>query len=235
MNTETQKIFDFLYRNFSWTESRSKLPSIFKTFACCSYDESKDRCVINSEVKAIDFDRLTKWFYQYQHMVPQSADAMSFAGNDVFLIEFKAGDQVKTEWNKYKLIRGVSGKIDGSLETIYNNILSHVHDLNFDAVQLRFYLVVDAEEMGIGAQVMALLPLLKGLTFRDIQPTGNEKIDILINDVLKSLNESAQNNGCYKDIDIWFSEAFEIYLSAYHISDISNMILHETRLSNNFN
>ena len=96
--------------------------------------------------------------------------------------------------------------------------------LNSAAVQLRFYLVVDSEAMGIGAQIMALLPRLKGLTFRDIPPTGNVTIDTLINEVLVSLNESAQINGCYKDIDIWFSEAFDIYLTAYGIKDIRNMV-----------
>lgn len=224
MSIETQKIFDCLYHKFSWGGTRSKLPSIFNTFACCSYDRVKDRYVVKSTVKAINFDKLTKWFFKYQHVVPQSADAMSFTANDIFLIEFKSGDQVKTEWNKRRLINDVSGKIDGSWETISKKILSNVPDLGISSVQLRFYLVVDAEAMGIGAQVMALIPLLKGLTFRDVMPTGNMKIDTLINDILTSLNENSQNNGIYKDIDIWFSEAFEMYLNVYDIKDISNMV-----------
>ena len=224
MSIETQKIFDYLYHKFSWGEARSKLPSIFNTFACCSYDAANDRYIVNSKFKAINFDKLTKWLFQHQDVVPQSADAMCFSGNDIFLIELKAGNQIKTEWNKNKLIKGVSGKIDGSGETILNSILPDIHNLNSTAVQLRFYLVVDSEAMGIDAQIMTLLPRLKGLTFRDIPPTGDVTIDTLINEVLISLNESAQINDCYKDIDIWFSEAFDIYLTAYGIKDIRNMV-----------
>jgi len=46
----------------------------------------------------------------------------------------------------------------------------------------------------------------------------------LVNDVLNSLNENTQNNDNYKDIDIWFSEVFEVYLNAYGIKDIESMV-----------
>ena len=59
MSIETQKIFDYLYHKFSWGEARSKLPSIFNTFACCSYDAANDRYIVNSKFKAINFDKLT--------------------------------------------------------------------------------------------------------------------------------------------------------------------------------
>lgn len=156
-----------------------------------------------------------------QNVKPQSADSLSFVGNDIFLIEFKAGDQVKLEWNKRRLIKQVTGKIDGSWITFCNKILPSVSNLDISAVRMRFYLVVDAEAMGIGAQILTLLRYLKGVTFRDITPTGNAKIDTIIEEVLSSLNESTVIINSYKEVDIWFSEVFDMHLDAYGIKDIT--------------
>lgn len=218
---ETQKIFDYLYNNFVWSDKSSKLPDLYRTFKDCSYDRDQKRYVVNNLIKTINFDLLTKWYYHNQDAKPQSADSLSFVGNDIFLIEFKAGDQVKLEWNKRRLIKQVTGKIDGSRITFCNKILPSVPVLDIPAVRMRFYLVVDSEAMGIGAQILTLLRYLKGVTSRDITPTGNAKIDIIIEEVLSSLNESTDNINSYNEVDIWFSEAFDMYLHAYGIKDIT--------------
>ena len=219
MHSETKKIFDFLYKSFARTESFSDFTSFFKPFSVCSKNAQNQKPLVTCTLKAINFDLLTAWFYKYKGEKPKSADALTFTPNDIFLVEFKSGDQVEKELNKKKLIKGVTGKINGSEHTLYTDIIPKVDDLDENAVKLRFYLVVDGEAMGINI-------LLQELVSRSIisLPKGNEKIDALISEVLPDMKEGICNPEHFKDIDIWFSELFDTYLRNYGIKDITKMI-----------
>lgn len=219
MGFETNKIFDYLYKKFTREGYRSTFPDLFQTFSSCSIDQTHCLPLVASTIRSINFDLLTRRLYRQQGNIPQSADAMSFAKDDVFLIEFKSGDQVEKNLNKKKLIRRVTGKINDSNRTLYTCIFPNIASLNEDKVKSRFYLVVDAEAMGIDI-------LLQELIFRSKSslPTGDEKIDALIGEVLPNLKDGVDNPEHYKEIDIWFSELFDTYLSSYGIQDIRRMV-----------
>lgn len=219
MHTDNNKILNYLYKNFARTDNCSDFPSLFQPFSSCSRNTQNQKEMVTSTVKAINFDLLTNWLYKYKGDKPKSADALTFTLNDIFLIEFKSGDQVEKELNRNKLIKGATGKINGSDYTLCTDIISKVDEVDKNAVKFRFYLVVDAEAMGINILLQELVFRSKGSL-----PTGDEKIDALVNEVLPNMKEGICNPAHFKEIDIWFSELFDKYLNSYGIKDITVMM-----------
>lgn len=219
MHTENNKILYYLYKTFARSDNCSDFPSLFQPFSSCSRNTQNQKALVTSTVKAINFDLLTDWLYRYKGDKPKSADTLTFTPNNIFLIEFKSGDQVEKELNRNKLIKGVTGKINGSDYTLCTDIISKVDGLDEKAVKFRFYLVVDAEAMGINILLQELVFRSKGSL-----PTGNERIDALVSEVLPNMKEGVYNPDHFKEIDIWFSELFDKYLNSYGIIDITVMM-----------
>ena len=146
-------------------------------------------------------------------------DPLTFSKKYVYLIEFKAGNQVANTRKRERLIRGVLGKINDSERTIFNGICSNVEDLEINDVKLRFYLVVDVKEMGISALTLELAKLSVGaMAVRD------PNIQILMNEVLPDLKDGVQIPKHFDQVDIWYSELFEEYLRAHKIISADSFI-----------
>lgn len=202
MSGQTQKIVDSLYK-----EDRT-FADIIKTYKECSKDDANNRYLVDSAIKAINFDKLT------ERKAPnrKSADSLNFANGYSYLIEFKAGDQVSHERKREKLITGVLGKIDDSGDTLFSTIYPSVFEEK-DYPRIRFYLVVDTQTMGIHALAGALAKLSGD--------TLSEKEKLLYEQVLPDLTDKPKNPERFDEIDIWYSELFDLYLSKHKISDIS--------------
>ena len=214
MSDDIRKIVVYLSDKYS---TSPKLSDIFHSFERCSRDEANGRSLVQSEEKCINFDRLTKWLYKLE--TPQSADSLTFSKKYVYLIEFKAGNQVANTGKRERLIRGVLGKINDSERTIFNGICSNVEDLEINDVKLRFYLVVDVKEMGISALTLELAKLSVGaMAVRD------PNIQILMNEVLPDLKDGVQIPKHFDQVDIWYSELFEEYLRAHKIISADSFI-----------
>ena len=111
-------------------------PTIVVSFKECSYDSTNDRYLVDSSVTTINFDKLTKRLGHKEDR--KSADALSLTDSRVFLIEFKAGNQVNHENKGSKLISGVSGKINGSDETLRNDVFAKCFQEESDYPKLSF-------------------------------------------------------------------------------------------------
>ena len=217
MSAETKKVFDFLCSTYNGI---SRFRRVFKSFKDCSYDNTNSRYVVESSVKAINFDKVTRKFYRSEGRFPRSADALTFSGNCIYFIEFKAGDQVAGRYNTQHLIEGVIDKINGSERTMYEKVFSNVPNLNANFVKLRFYLVVDAEAMGIDALVRTQAELSLGTTTEQ-----DDSLRILLTQVLPDLKAGTQNPELYDDVNIWYSDVFDEYLDRYNIKDIEAFVL----------
>lgn len=214
MTEETIKVFNFLCDEF---KGLSKFRTVFKSFKDCSRDSANHRYVVNSEVKAINFDKVTRRLYK--HNYPRSADAMTFSGNSVFLIEFRAGDQVAGIYSTQHLTREVTDKINGSEQTLYSNVFDYIPNLDTNSIKLRFYLVVDVEAMGISALARTQAKLALGAATEE-----GDKLAVLLKHVLPDLREGTQNPDRYEDVDIWYSDFFDRYLEKYDIKDIEALV-----------
>ena len=192
-----------------------KLDQICWTFEKCSKDDTNQRYLVASQVKAIKFEKLTEWICKTQR---QAADSMTFSNRNMVLIEFKAGDRTRHSKTKEKLILDVIGKINDSEKTIFQDIVSGINDIDASKIQIGFYLVVDAKEMGIDSRLAALLQVSLGASILQ-----NEKIDYLVNRLLPELRKKAERPEHFSEIDIWYSDIFETYLEEYGIRDISEM------------
>lgn len=190
-----------LFRNFLKVRFPN-LETIKHTFGECSKDDSNGRCLVDSQIKTINFDVLTKWYRQPK---PQSADSLSFSDKSLYLIEFKTGDPT-THFRKLdKLIDGVIGKINGS-----DLVLTEMYQEAFgDSTRLeqKFCLVVDSKQMGI----MPIVSTLTSLALQD-NPSMSEKERILFEKVKSDVEEGIVCDGHYLGIEIWYSELFEQYL-----------------------
>lgn len=212
MSTETEKVLKY----FCAKHGFARMSNIFHTFEHCSKDDANNRYLVNSHVKTINYDILTKWIHGANH--PQSADSLSITKQYVYLVEFKAGNQVGIEKKRDRLIQGVSGKINDSESTLYNTVFPNIRDFNESGLRLRFILVVDTKEMGISALVTTLAQLSLGQSIMN-DPTMHE----LFNKVLPDLKNLVNNPDRFDKIDIWFSEAFDSYLVRYGIKDIASI------------
>lgn len=214
MTEETIKVFYFLCAAF---KGLSKFRTVFKSFKDCSRDSANRRYVVNSAVKAINFDKVTRKLYRNNY--PRSADAMTFSGNSIFLIEFKSGDQVVGIYSTQRLTREVTEKINGSEQTLYSKVFANIQNLDTNSIKLRFYLVVDVEAMGISALARTQAKLALGAA------TGEgDKLAVLLKHVLPDLRKETRNPDHYEDVDIWYSDFFDRYLEKYNIKDIEALV-----------
>lgn len=209
MLTETEKTLKYFCDLFG----SKRMCDTYRTFEHCSKDSANQRYLVNSQVKTISFDLLTKWLYGPNS--PQSADSLSITKRFFYLIEFKAGNQVGIEAKRDKLIQGVSGKINDSERTLYDVVFPNVVGFCEDNIKLRFVLVVDTKEMGISALVTTLAQLSLGQS--NLNDPGLRE---LFNKVLPDLKANVNNPDRFDKIDIWFSELFDDYLVSHGIIDI---------------
>ena len=210
MSKETEKVYHYLYTS---CKSQQERDALFVDFCSCSVDNTNKRALVNSTIKCVCFDRLTKWIFKKS--LPQSADSMTFSNGYLYLIEFKAGDQVRHENKRKKLIESVSGKINDSDNTLFNVIFPKIADLDENRVRIRFYLVVDTKEMGISSTILPLAALSAGPS-----TMNNPKTKALLQQVLPDLRSAAKQPDHFDKIDIWYSELFNTHLRAHRIVDI---------------
>lgn len=201
MGQQIQKITKQLY-----DEDRTIL-DIVKTYKDCSKDDTNDRYLVNSQIKAIDFDKLTS----RKVTGKKSADSLNFANEYSYLIEFKTGDQVTNESKREKLILGVLGKINDSGNTLFTCIYPSSLD-EIDYPKIRFYLVVDSKTMGIDAYAIELAKLSNGAM--------DPHLRLLYDKVLPNLISNTNNPERFDKIDIWYSDYFDSYLKRHGIGDI---------------
>lgn len=207
MNENIQKFKDCLEIRFP------NLKDIKHTFQECSKDDNHKSTLVDSQVRTINFDKLTKW---YRQPAPQSADSLSFSDRFLYLIEFKAGDPTSHSRKLDKLISGVIGKINGSDET-----LTDMYEEAFEddtRLEQRFCLVVDSKQMGI-------MPIVSTLTALSLSGNSSvsEKERIMFEKVKPDLEKGVANRAHYSGIEIWYSELFEQYLGLKKIrSSVEN-------------
>lgn len=185
-----------------------QLKDILQTFERCSCDDANGRNLVNNQTKAINFDKLTKWLDLGQGV--KSADAMTLATNFVYFIEFKSGNQTEPEPKKEKLIRNVTGKIDDSANTLYSSIYPMTDIPEGEHWKIRFYLVVEPQYVDA---VEMLNAVQLGLSTAETQ----EKYK---NTVLPRLSSSATYPEYFDNIDVWYSNLFDLYLKKHRIEDI---------------
>ncbi len=214
MSIETEKVYHYLRNSYNTKQERNAL---FVTFCSCSEDNANKRALVSSTVKCVNFDRLTKWIFK--NSLPQSADSMTFSNGYLYLIEFKAGDQVWHENKRKKLIESVSGKINDSDNTLFNTVFPKIVDLEEDRIKIRFYLVVDTKEMGISSTVLTLAALSSGPS-----TMNDPKTKVLLQQVLPDLKSDTDQPDHFDKIDIWYSELFDAHLRAHKIVDIDTLL-----------
>ena len=196
MNENIQKFKDYLEIRFP------NLKDIKHTFQECSKDDNHNNSLVDSQMRTINFDKLTKW---YRQPAPQSADALSFSDEFLYLIEFKAGDPTSHSRKLDKLISGVTGKINDSDETLTDMYKEAFEDET--RLEQRFCLVVDSKQMGI----MPIVSTLTSLSLTNNAATS-EKERILFGKVKLELEHGIASDEHYSGIEIWYSELFEQYL-----------------------
>lgn len=214
MSSETKEVFNYL-QNTLIQEQGKELKTIIQTFEVCSIDTNTGKPLVNSRTRCINFDLLTRRFQRNPQ--PHSADSLTLTDKMIYLIEFKAGDQVGWKTKREKLIAGVSQKINESAETLNKYVFANISDFQQSEAKLRFYLVVDAMKMGITpiAEVMASLASPAADT--------NPSLMLLINDVLPNLKKNIANKDYYDKIDIWYSNTFDSELQKHHIIDVDKV------------
>ena len=213
MIRENQMVLDHLRKGMFPPDH--KLDQICWTYEKCSEDDKNRRYLVASQVKAIKFEKLTEWICQTGR---QSVDSMTFTDRNIVLIEFKAGDRTRHGKTKKKLIEDVIGKINDSETTVFRDIISGIENLDESVIRIGFYLVVDAEEMGIDSRTAVLLKLAQGSSL-----LPNDKIEYLMNRLLPDLKKSADHPEHFSEIDIWYANIFNTYLDEYGIKDIMEL------------
>lgn len=207
MVSREQKIIDYLKPTIL------QKPSLVETFQKCSWDGANNRFLVKSVVETINFDKLT---LRLRGRPPKkSADSLSVLNGFMYLIEFKSGDQTNHEHKLKKLILGVKDKINKSEETIYSYIFPEVFEDEKEYLKLRFFLVVDSKEMGIDTATAILADLSLGAT-------TNSSQKVLLEEVLPDLKSGIVNPSNFDEVDVWYSELFDMYLDLY---DIRNMVI----------
>lgn len=186
-------------------------PSINESFKDCSYDQDNDRYLVKSTVTAINFDKLTKRLGHSQNR--KSADALTITDENIFLIEFKNGNQVKGEHKIPKLVTGVSGKINDSDLTLFEDVFENVFEEENQYPKIKFYVVVDSVAMGADVYALQLSQLSTG-------QSTNPYEQRLFNQILPNWKSNCQHPQHFDEIDIWYSELFDTYLSINKIKSL---------------
>lgn len=215
MSGEGKKIHKALCKMFDGSQ-KYRLCDIYQSFKQCSKDKANGKYLVSSEVKAINFDKLTEWLFPDDK--PQSADSLAFTDDDIYLIEFKAGDQVGLDKKRQVLIKKASGKINDSAETLYKKVLPLTDDLDTPRIGFRFYLVVDSDVLGIDPLTSILAKLSLGGD--GLTNLNDQK---LFRQVLPELKTNTDYPDRFHEIDIWYSAWFDRYLENHKIKDIRKM------------
>ncbi len=132
MNTEVQKIKDFLFKYFK--EYRRTMKEL-------SYDSANDEYLVDSPVKGFMFDKMKEYLLKSEVC---SVDAL-YPGHDEYInfIEFKNGKNI----NNFKKNCMRSGK---DSKFLYRIIMSYsdYKEIDFSQVKYRFITVIDATSNG---------------------------------------------------------------------------------------
>ena len=170
-------------------------------------------------MKALNFDKLTRWLYKNEGKFPGSADALSVADNCIYLVEFKAGNLLGHKGNIKDLVENASRKIIGSEYTLYSAIFPNVVDLDIPVITLNFCLVVNLSMMGIDALAYDWAQRLEdsGIAEKNVQ------LKRLLEQVLPDLESIVADKAQYYKVKIWYSEFFNIHLQNNGITDIESV------------
>lgn len=208
MDTNIQTFNSFLKTKYP------NLDDIKHTFERCS-KYGKDTCLVNSQIYTINFDKLTKWYCGDN--CPQSADSLSFSDEYLYLIEFKSGDQIKSQTKIDSLIKNVLGKINDSDETL-SSMFNEAYGNKKTRIKQNFCLVVDSKQMMVTPLTLTLASLSK---INNVHTDPKEKI--LFEKVYPNLKEGIKDPEHYSKIEIWYSEIFDSYLRTKKIkSSVQN-------------
>lgn len=199
------ELFEFLKNKYPLFET------IFHSYKFCSKNKSQKSYLVENLCHCVNFDLLTKW--ECCDGCPrQSADSMSFNDSEVFLIEFKSGNQVDNNIKYKKLLTGVSGKIIDSDLTM-NLIYKEAFKNDQEFLNQNFCLVVDSKSMGIDQL---------GVTLAQLSIKENAKPDQRIVQMLHDIQMAVDvipNH--YNKIEIWYSQLFDLYLSINRIKSVT--------------
>ena len=182
------------------------LKDIVKSFELCSAYNNKTMFLVNSQVKTINFDKLTEWAGRTNGV--KSADSLSFSDNHVYLIEFKSGDPTTAEKKFEKLIENVIDKINDSNDTL----VGLYKESSVDGLDQIFCLIVDSKKMKIN-------PLVSVLITRSLIDNFNPKEKQILEQLQPQLTAGVHIPNHYSKIEIWYSEIFDTYLSTRKITD----------------
>ena len=187
------------------------LETIFHSYKFCSKNKSNNSYLVENLSHCINFDILTKWECGDGHP-RQSADSLSFNDSEVFLIEFKSGNQIDNDSKYKKLLKGVSGKIKDSDLTM-GLLFKEAFKNNQDFLYQNFCLIVDSKSMGID-------PL--GFTLAQLSIKDNDNPDHRIIRMLQDIKMEVDGiSDHYKKIEIWYSQLFDLYLSVNRINSVT--------------
>lgn len=214
-NPQIDKIINFLI-----SEYPNSYKDLIKSYKDLSKDDSNKRNLVSSEMTGIWFDRLGKWLYKRDNKhgeVPKSADSLTFSENRIILIEFKTGDQESNGYKRRDLLENVSGKIIGSEEIINTCIFKKRPDIKQEELELNFFLVIDANAMGVTPLGEALINLSVGA-----EQLKEERVVRMLTDLFGHFH--VEEHPRYKKIDIWYSTSFEYFLKVENIKDIKAII-----------
>lgn len=182
------------------------LKDIVKSFELCSAYNNKTMFLVNSQVKTINFDKLTKWAGRTNGV--KSADSLSFSDNHVYLIEFKSGDPTTAEKKFEGLIENVIDKINDSNDTL----VELYKESSVDGLDHIFCLVIDSKKIGIN-------PLVNTLIERSLINNNNIYQKQMLAQLQPNLKAGVHNPNNYSKIEIWYSEIFDTYLQAREIDN----------------
>lgn len=194
-----------IFRKYLCTKYQN-LKDIVRSFELCSAYNNKTMFLVNSQVKTINFDKLTEWMGRTNGV--KSADSLSFSGNHVYLIEFKSGDPTTAEKKFEKLIENVIDKINDSDDTM-NELYK---DSSVGGLDQVFCLIVDSKKMKIS-------PLVSALINRSLINNYNTKEKQILEQLQPQLTAGVHSTNHYSKIEIWYSEIFDTYLSTRNITD----------------
>ena len=210
MERENRLIFNYLHEEFG----TNRLSSIYQSFKDCSKDRNSGTNLVSNQTKTINFDKLVKWLYK--NVQPKSADSLSFSRNWVYLIEFKKGNCTKGDTRR-RILQSAEEKIVDSERIILEKLAKPVPEIEEANVRLKFFLVVTAKEVGPNAEVYILAKLSEGAKYLSLE---EEEMVSRINEIKE---EMMKRNSSYDDIDLWYSDVFDLYLQKEGIEDITKI------------
>ena len=180
-----------------------------ETYKKCSINTTGNKYLVQSEISAINFDRLTKWLFKGD--LPKSADTLNFEsdGRPCF-IEFKDSNFVNKGDTRKALIKSAIGKMNDSDTTLRKKILNGSKE---ECEQCDFFLVVSVRDMN--EESIAII--LAELSDFDQEDSIYEAIR---KGLLVDLKEGLDTPGHFKEVDLWYAEEFDKHLDVYGIKDV---------------